>query len=54
MIQNLPVHNNTLTGLVQGSHQFLIDDHLGHQSVDTVLLQLKHLSQDGLVIKKLD
>ena len=42
------MHNNALTGLVEGSHQLLGDDHLGDESVDQVLLQLEHLSQQGL------
>ena len=43
-----PVHYDALTGLIQGGHQLLIDDHLGHQGVDTVLFQLKCFSKDRL------
>ena len=42
------MHDNALAGLVEGSHQLLGDDHLGDESVDQVLLQLKHLSKQGL------
>lgn len=48
-----PVHDNRSRGLIQGSHQLLVDDHLTNLTVHSGRLNVKHLSQhvngDGVV-----
>ena len=39
--------HDALGELIQRGHQLLRDDHLGEQGVDTVVIQLEHLSQLG-------